>query len=338
MSSWWIRLGSSQGLAKLTVNNESVRGEGGPHDPRLIVPVKVIMQQMPREKTIKLTSLTGSLHLVTSTNEAQDHNRIGPLASLNLQSQGLRTLPDYGQERDLEFRFSLTEALVARLEHHRQSRVNKDFSAVLKLDVEAAWEYGVGNEFASQTAPHPRIIDDNPFDMAAGRFVVLAPFELAAADPLPIDVNASQWLSRVLPGLGLDQLRLIEVALPRGDGPLPQQVIAFIDQARNDYDSGRFRECVQKCRDVRNAVEHHLGATKAHPVGAVIAHKVGAQFSTDHQGFVDQLWVALLNFTNSGHHLNTASLVTAPDAHACLVITAALVELINRWLSPPVPL
>ena len=90
-----------------------------------------------------------------------------------------------------------------------------------------------------------------------------------------MQIPASLWVSNVLPPLGFSSLRLIEIALPAANELLPDALLASFDAARRDYDLGNYRECVQKCRDVRNAVEQHLRATRQHSVANVIGDRLG---------------------------------------------------------------
>jgi hypothetical protein len=165
-------------------------------------------------------------------------------------------------------------------------------------------------------------------------FSIFAPFWSLAIGSLPLRIPTAHWLEKVLPGLGLDSLRLIEITLPSGGGPLPHAVVSYFDQARSDYDGGRYREAIQKCRDVRHAIEEHLGAIKERPVADVVAERVKLPPGAPQRPFLDGIWRALADLTSAAHHKEASKHLTQADASACLLLTALVVEYIETLLRP----
>jgi hypothetical protein len=166
-----------------------------------------------------------------------------------------------------------------------------------------------------------------------GLFSFVVPFWNTRIDDLPVRIPQSTWVDRVLPGLGLDRLRLVELALPAFGGPLPQEVVPHFDAARRDYDAGRYRECIQQCRSIRHAVERHLGATEKQPVQEQVGQRLGWPADSPQRMFLAQTWKALVDLTNAAlHRLDTV--FQARDARACLLTTAVLLEYLERLVGP----
>jgi hypothetical protein len=108
----------------------------------------------------------------------------------------------------------------------------------------------------------------------------------------------------------------------------PESLLPIFDAARRDYDLGSYRECIQKCRDVRHAVERHLGATNASPVATVIGDRLGLPTDAPQRAFLRHTWIGFTDLTNASHHLSTVQGMLRADAHVCLLTAALLLEYI----------
>src|SRR5258707_6996195 len=77
-----LRLGlGGPRIGEIDLDPTAIRGEGGWYDPRLVVPLKITMQQQPEDHQIALVQVTASLHLDQNPSPA---NRIGTEAMLDL--------------------------------------------------------------------------------------------------------------------------------------------------------------------------------------------------------------------------------------------------------------
>ncbi len=95
--------------------------------------------------------------------------------------------------------------------------------------------------------------------MALGRYSRVIVFWGARIVDFPVQVLAERWVKQVLPELGLNSLRLVEVALPTPGGFYPELAPTSFDEAQQGYDPGNYRACIEKCRYVRHAIEEHVG-------------------------------------------------------------------------------
>jgi hypothetical protein len=71
-------LAGSRIIGTITLNDREMRGEGGPHDARIVFPLTVTMNPQPAEAMLALTELRCSLHLTTPTFA---ENQVGPTVS-----------------------------------------------------------------------------------------------------------------------------------------------------------------------------------------------------------------------------------------------------------------
>jgi len=147
---------------------------------------------------------------------------------------------------------------------------------------------------------------------------------------VPFLVSASHWATQVVPAVGFGEYRMIEVQLPSPASPFPASAIWHFDNARIDYDQGKYRECIEKCRYVRHDIEQHLGATTKQSVGTVVAQQLGLPANGPQEKLANNLWKAFAEITNAGHHLAPTERLTRADAHACLMLAALLVEYLEH--------
>jgi hypothetical protein len=308
-------------IGTITLIEQGMRGEGGPHDPRIILPLAFTLHPQPPGAMLALTELRCSLHLSAP---ASSSNQIGPTVTVPLlENMSCRSVPGAPLTGQIEVRFPLTEKLIAHLEASRHQHPEGAFLAYLGLHGVVVWLYATGNVT-------PPGIKDHPLDLDLGPFSILAPFWYPRIGDLSIQLPASIWVDHVYSPLGFGSLRLIEVALPAANGLLPNGLIASLDAARRDYDLGNYRECIQKCRDARYAVENHLEATRANPVAAVIGDRLELPPDAPQRAFLRSVWTGLSDMTNAAHHVSTVQGMLRADAHACLLTLALLLEYISQ--------
>jgi len=170
------------------------------------------------------TSLTCSLHLLPSS-VASEQNQIGPKVTFFL------------------------------LQEMRYENPRHDFLFTLWLQPKVVWL----KETGSTAEPSQEVVSDPQIRMALGRYSREIVFWGARIVDFPVQVLAETWVKQVLPEPGLNSLRLVEVALPTLGGFYPELAPTSYDEARQGYDLGNYRACIEKCRYVRHAIEEHVG-------------------------------------------------------------------------------
>ncbi len=326
-------------VGTITLDVANVRGEGGPYDPRLVLPLTIALDPQDEPATLALTRLSCALHL-REPSMAAPYNQVGPSTPVlvdQLRDRLVASTPKRLSAHQVEARLFLSPPALAQLEAHRHTDPAKVFVGALSFDGTLAWTYKTTMYYTDATpGPHRFARDEWPFDFRAGASLT-AEIWTTRIEPLALRIPASTWVDNVLPGLGLDRLRLIEITLPVGGGPLPVSVVSMFDDAQRDYDAGRYRECVGKCRDVRHAVEQHLGATKAQPVADVVAAQLALPAGAAERTFLDGAWKALGDLTNSAHHIGTtgAPSYSAAATRTCLFLTATLLDYMRHLYMPP---
>lgn len=258
---------STYSVGTLSFDGSGAKGEGGYQDPRLVLPVTLSMAPQPREKQLAVTELTCSLH---AGQDASDINQIGPTVWRSfLPELHVISVEKNPNDHRFELRFPLTTALVERLDSLRQASANGDLRLLVRPKVTVSLIYQVSGE--ATTRPIVRPIPEFPFGLEYGIASTLAYFWNSGVNPFALEIPRSTWVDRVLPGVGLEHMRLVEIGLPRTTGPLPPNVLRLFDAARADLDNGRGRECIQKLRDVRYAIEAQLAPTQGDRVASKIA-------------------------------------------------------------------
>jgi len=236
-----IQIGS-RSIGRASVDGDQVRGEGGPHDARIVLPLTVELYQQRSEAQLAITAMACSLHATGGVNPV---NQIGPTV-LPVGPNRLLTSSDAGIARyPVEVRLSVGAALLSRLEQQRHGSDDRSFVATLSLAPSVVWIARVGNSFTRTGAPEPNAMT-HPFETGLGILSVLAPFWSVPLVALEVRVSASTWIDKVLPGLGLDRIRLIELNIPPAGGVIPISAMQAFDAARREYDLGNYHDCIRK--------------------------------------------------------------------------------------------
>lgn len=312
-----ISLTGTRIIGEVSLDATRVIGEGGSADPRLMFPLQITLNPSPAGTVLVLTELTCSLHLNAP---AFEQNQIGLAQTVRLMfGFSCRAVPGGSASCLIQARLPLSQALLAQLERRRQQDPVHAFSACLRLQPAVAWLEQTGNTTPDDFGEHP--FKHQQF----GPFSRLAYFWYPQVGDLTVQIPASVWVQQVLPGLGYDQLRVVEITLPVGD-LFPAAIIGYYDTARQHFDLGNYREAIASCRDIRHAVEQHLAATQARPVSVIAAERLGLTVDAPQRGILTAAWETLRVATNEAHHLPGGPRLTEADARMCLHLTAILLE------------
>lgn len=242
--------------------------------------------------------------------------------------------PENGANRThFDLRFDLTHEQARLLEAEAARLAPHDLELEFRGDITVGWVEWVANTIrgAQGLEPQPEIPPELQRFGLISRF---HPFWTTKLSGSPLRLSKEQLAQNVLPGLGMDRIRLATVRLPSGSGLLPNKIVPQYDAARLDYDAGRYREAIEKCRDVRNTIERALDAQDRD--GERVADRVAqrGRCSPAMKALVGDAWRGLAVLTNDAHHPSDTSLFSPTSARTCLLLTATLVEAISELLSP----
>jgi hypothetical protein len=320
-----IRVGS-QYIGQVALQNNLVTGEGGPHDARLVFPLTVMLHPRPLNQALALLDVSCSLHL---TGSASDQNQIGPTITMHLAREQVRvrTFQKVPANSGFEVRLPLSQPLLTLIEAHRHEADDKAFRAYLRLAPTIGWLYEIGNSGGVDGTPEAPM---DQLDQTLGLYFKFAQLWTSQIADLSVDVPATAWVQKVLPGLGLDRLRLLEISLPEAGGLVPDGVVAHFDAARRDYDLGNYRECIEKCRYVRDALTQHLGTTRDKQLGDVVADRRGLSPDAPVRSFWNGIWRGTWDMTNAGHHVLVPQPFMAADARACLMAVTLILDYLGQ--------
>jgi hypothetical protein len=140
-----------------------------------------------------------------------------------------------------------------------------------------------------------------------------------------------KWIENILPGIGYDHYRLVEVSLPTSNTLVPDSAIEHFKDAKKAYDGGSNQECLRVCRLALEEIEDHLDVQK-HQLGAAITKRLGwtSQPETEQAKFLNNSWSGLYVLANAaGHSPSTKSLLPA-DAHTGLLLIATILEYLGQ--------
>jgi len=319
-----IRLGTSTGIGKVRLDPAEIRGEGSEYDPRLVIPIKIELHQQPREHQIVIVRLSASLHLDQS---ASPSNQFASKASYDLiYKMPIRSLIGIS-ESSLELRFSLTHAQLKALENMRHQPGKNLY---LRLDPVIVWNTHTGNTAEHINGEVISTMGEGEWDVNVGMFSYLALFWLTSIETLRLELASMSWAEKIYPGIGYDNLRLIEVKLPVSDVLVPREAVEHFKEAKQDYDRGFYPECIRKCRFVLDEIEGHLTPRpQHHRLGSAITQVLGWPSTPnlpEQATFLDHAWLGLYNMANAAHHTPSTKSLLPADAQMVLISTAVMLE------------
>jgi hypothetical protein len=307
-------------IGRLRLDPTQVRGEGGLLSAALVLPLSVELEAQPAEQRLVVTEVRAELSL--GAGSAHAGSRLGE--SVRVRGVGgdrgvWASIPSSTTSDAADLRFALAPLQVHALDT-AATQPNRVVNLLVRFEVEAAW---VRDE------------PQNVLGHSSGSALELLPLASVRASEITLPVPRSEWAEAILPALGMDALRLVGVRLPRQGGPLGDDLVAWFDQARHKFDAGDYRGAIERARDVRNAVEKRLQATRNDPVAAKVRDARGLPEDAATTAFLDGVWEALAEATNEAHHAgHPDQAFTASDARAVLLTTAVILEYLAATLSP----
>lgn len=312
----------SRSVGSVWADGGAVRAEGGPLRPQLVIPLTIAMNTRPTEETLALVWLRASL---SASQNVFPHLLVcQPTTELLVEGVPARSFPQGSPEHVVRLRFTFNGAEVEALESLRHANPGDVFTLYLGLEAVVA---GVATH--NDGVPgQPR--EASPWDIRHGLFSQMFPFWNTRIDTAGVPIERSTWVREVLPGLGHDRRRLLEVGFPPA---LPDHASAASewDKARRAFDEQRYGDCVSECRDVLTMWQQQLGATKGRPVATVVAERSGWETTDSRVAFLDSTWKAAIDHVNVPHHPEgraSEQRFEAADARLMLMLTAALSEFV----------
>jgi hypothetical protein len=159
----------------------------------------------------------------------------------------------------------------------------------------------------------------------------LRPFWNARVDAVWVQVEQSTWVRNVLPGLGYDRLRLVELTFPPAL-PGHSNAAAQFDKARRALDERRYADCVRECRGLLNMWEKHYATTSKRRVAEVIAADRQWPVGDVRSKLLHRLWKEVGDVANAPHHPEgdvDGDVFDVRDARLLLLLTSALSEYVQ---------
>jgi hypothetical protein len=266
-----IKVGMTRTVGRIRVDPGTIRSEGGPMEPRLTIPAIVEMNNRPNEQMLALARLTAYLHMQDPNNP---NTQVGSPAQVDLlPGMHARSLPEGHNEYNVDLRFQLSFASVQRLESMRHQMPDEQFTLHLRMNGSVVWIRETFGEMHPSGGRAGAAAPDDPFKMQYGLHSALSYFWTTDIDSMRVD--PSVWIGNVLPGFGIDGIRLLELAFPPAL-PKAGNAANVFDEALRAFNSKHYKDCIGKCRAIVSAWNTQFGATdKKHLADLVAPPKAG---------------------------------------------------------------
>lgn len=318
-----ILLGSNRAVGTASVDGGSIRAEGGPIRPQLIVPLTLELHARPADAMIAVTWLGATL---STDQNGSAYGAICQPVSLHPSSGfHINSIPDGSTDRLIELRFHLSPMEVELIEQRRQVAPTDGLELYLGVDISVAAVRVLNSLEAGKPA------QSFPWGTEYGLYSQVLPFWNSQVHPVRVEIEQSKWSRDVLPGLGYDRLRVMELVFPPALPDHPSAARQF-DQARRALDERRYGDSILACRGLLNMWEKQLGATRKNPVADVIAGLRTWPAGDVRHGLLDSLWKEVGDIANAPHHPEgdvDAEVFDAHDARLVLLLAAALSQYVS---------
>lgn len=306
-----VRVGTGIEIGKVTVDINRISGEGGTYSPVLNFPITTEIT----EKSFAITDLSC---LVLLQGENLPNLQIGQVNLIN--GMGLK---EYN-----ELRIPLNQSLVCAIEKYRHKNQNKDVTLILKMKSKIVGIYWTEN---SMLEPVPS--EEKHFHQGYGMDSKVVNFWTTSVEDLKITIPQSIWVKKLLPQIGNSRLRLIEIEIPEKGtyfGVIDaDKIVKLFDEATNYYNIGLYRDCIARCRDIREVIEGATKATCNNTLSSIIGKEIGWEKNDIRASFIDNYWTALINITNNASHFREISF-SVSDARTCLLSISVLLDYFSR--------
>ena len=196
------------GIGKVRLDPAEIRGEGGEHDPRLVIPIKIELYQQALDHQIIIVRLTASLHI--GQNPGPNNQFATKVCSDLIYNMPIRSQVSGSTDSTRELHFNLTHAQLKQMENMRHQPGQNLY---LHLEPVIAWNQHTGNT-DNRMFGGISTRGEREWDVRVGMFSYLACFWLPTIGTLRLDLAAMNWTEKIFPGRGYDYFRLIEVKLP----------------------------------------------------------------------------------------------------------------------------
>jgi hypothetical protein len=309
-------------VGAVSIDGGTVRGDGGPIRPQLVIPVKLQLNPTPENAQLAVCYVSA---LLSTDQNASPHAAVCQPASATLMDNfNARSIPHGPVDHTVQLRFLLSPAEVEDLERKRHAGGDV-FALYCGLDLVVAG-LKTFNEVRPGQAPEP-----TPWDLNFGLFSQVMPFWTTRVQPVGVQMEQSTWVRSVLPGLGYDRVRLLELTFPP---PLPENGRAArqFDKARQALDGRRYGDCIQECRGLLNMWERQFKSTMARRVADIVASDRHWPAGDIRRDLLDVLWKEVGDIANAPHHPEgdvDAELLDERDARLVLLLTVALSEYVE---------
>jgi hypothetical protein len=319
-----IIVGGMRNIGSVSVDSGTIRGGGDPIRPQLIVPLTIQLKQMQNDDDMLAVCWLGA-RLSADQNASLNMVICQPISHQLITGFPVHSYKHGSMDSTAELRFFLSPAEVEDIERQRHATKSDNFNLFLGLEVVVA---GVKtfNSFEPGRTP-----EQTPWDTQYGIFSQLLPFWTTQISPVSVKIEQSRWVNHVLPNLGYDRLRLIEIEFPP---PLPDRPNAStqFDKAKRALDERRYDDCMKECRGLLKMWEKHYQATTKQIVQKIADDR---KWVVDdiRRGLLETLWKEVGDVASALHHPEgevNPELMDGRDARLMLLLTAALSEYVEQ--------
>jgi hypothetical protein len=291
---------------ELHLSPDQVNAVGGVNAPTFVVPIEIKYNRLNRNNTdgqpgtFKVTSVKAELKITDQQFKCGE--------TVHVLSQSIyRDNDSWGYS----FQFLLNQEIITRIEKYRKGNIPMR----LELQIQIA-RYGSIN-----------VMQNN----AKESITFINGYETTSMQ-VSFDVEQSHWVNKILPGLGHNSYKLVE--LPLFNEIIPKEYktsIVEFEEARKYFINGDYDKTVAHCRA---AIDPFKSGKKLEELKAFVKSKSEFEWANKvldaTEEWLDKIIKATAAFTSKTHHAPSIGHFSRTEAEIVLIITTGIIAYIGK--------
>lgn len=221
---------NNYGIGKVVADPTWISGAGGFDFSRLIIPVKIELNQLnAKVRPYTILSVQSSLYI-------QGFPPTTKIADAFIEHFEPLRVSQYSFHHNFTLEFPLDVYKIKRIEETRR----EDIGIIIKLK----FIYGLYSELPDKSTGAP--------------LQFLTEFSSLRVE-MNIEIPQSHWIKKVLPGLGLGEFFIVEI--PKGDGMI-KEAWELMAKAEESFNYWKSKDVYAHCRDIGTLLDNKIKAKK----------------------------------------------------------------------------
>jgi hypothetical protein len=281
----------------IEIPTENIHGQGGENSPELSISVKF---DNPARNNQKFQLLAASARLLASEKGIK----------VSVDHQTFSYLLREKEPFYVHFRFPLSQQIMTKVERYRMGNI--------KFVMDCNIQLGEYESLAFNGPKNERIEKSFLTNVVTG------------SGQIQFEVEQSQWVSKILPSLGMNKTTLIEI--PSYTEVVPDEYklsVAELQEATRYFSNGDYDKAVGHCRAALEPFKKKMAELKDH-IRSSHQFQWLEDISAATETWLDKLLRQTYHFTGATHHTPSMGHFDRTDAEIIIMITTGIIGFVGK--------